>query len=71
MFSYVWHSYFLRYGHFVEYACNELMPRTVGVGGGLDFTTMASKLLGVSLRARRDTTQVMSGCQRGSGETQL
>ena len=29
IFSYFWHSYFLRYGHFVEYACMQL---TVVVG---------------------------------------
>ena len=33
----------------------------LGCGGGLDFAPMASQLLGVSLRARRDTTQVMLG----------
>ena len=35
-FLYFWHSYFLRYSHFVEYiniyACNELMQPTVVVG---------------------------------------
>ena len=33
----------------------------LGCGGGLDFASMASQLLGVALRARRDTTQVMLG----------
>ena len=33
----------------------------LGCVGGLDFAPMASQLLGVSLRARRDTTQVMLG----------
>ena len=40
-------------------ACNELMQ--LGCLDGLDFAPMASQLLGVSLRARRDTTQVMLG----------
>ena len=33
----------------------------LGCGGGLDFAPMAPQLLGVSLRARRDTTQLMLG----------
>ena len=44
----------------------------VVLGGRLDFAPMASQLLGVSLQARHDTTQVMLGvslrarCTRGS-----
>ena len=46
MFSYFWHSYFLRYGHFVEYINMHAMKiqLTVVVGGGLDFAPMASQL---------------------------
>ena len=39
--------------------CNEFMQ--LGCVGGFDFTPMASQLLGVSMRASHNTTQVMLG----------
>ena len=44
----------------------------LGSVGGLDFAPMSSQLLGVSLRARHDTTQVMLGVSlRARSDTTL
>ena len=67
-----WHSYFLRYGHFVEYMniqCSELMQLTVVVGL-LDVAPMASQLWGVSAgQARHNSINV--GVSLRQGGTQL
>ena len=64
-FSYFWHSYLLRYGHFVEYmnmhAMNMQLTVVVGRIGLCTHGVTTQVMLGVSLRARRDTTQVMLG----------
>ena len=72
-FSYIWHSYFLRYGRFVEYVNMHAMNMqlTVGLWGGLDLHPWRHNNVGVSLRVRRDATQVMLGCHGGPGGTQL
>ena len=43
--SYFWHSYFLRYGHFVEYMNMHAMNWcSCGCGGGVDFAPMHEPL---------------------------
>ena len=56
--SLFWHSYFLHYGHFVEYM-NCMKWTDAADGGRLDFAPMhvaTQVMLGVSLQARCYTT---------------
>ena len=61
IFSYFWHSYFLRYGKFVEYRNMHAMNIQLTVVVGADWT----------LHPWRHNSSNVGGCHCGPGGTQL